>query len=71
MGSAMANRGKTTEPRTEEGTDAANRQETANSVGAERGENKVPLEAENIEHTIRRAVREKERQRAKNPGHYL
>lgn len=37
---------------------------------SQRGENKVPYEAENIEHTIRRAMREKEKMRGKNPGHY-
>lgn len=37
----------------------------------DREENKVPYAAENIEHTIRRAMREKEKLRKKNPGHYL
>lgn len=31
---------------------------------------RVPEGAENMEHTLRRLVREKERQRAKNPGLY-
>lgn len=40
-------------------------------VGSGRRENKVSYEDENIEHTIRRAVREKNEKRKKNPGLYL
>ena len=36
----------------------------------QRSEQKVPEWAENMEHTLRRLVREKERQRSKNPGLY-
>jgi hypothetical protein len=32
---------------------------------------RVPEAAENIEHTLRRLVTEKEKKRAKNPGLYL
>lgn len=49
----------------------ANLASPSGHTGSRRGENKVPYEAENIEHTIRRAMREKERKRIKNPGLYL
>ena len=39
--------------------------------GPSRGPNKVPFAAENIEHEIRRAMREKEKKRSKNPGLYI
>ncbi len=41
------------------------------SVGPETKASKVDPLDENFEHTLRRAAREKEKQRAKNPGLYL
>ncbi len=35
-----------------------------------RSENKVPEWAENMEHSLRRLVREKEKSRSQNPGLY-
>ena len=40
------------------------------STPPSRADNKVPEGAENMEHALRRLVREKDRERAKNPGLY-
>ena len=42
----------------------------AKAATPERADNKVPEWAEDMEHSLRRLVREKERERAKHPGLY-
>ena len=42
----------------------------AENTAPERADNKVPEWAEDMEHSLRRLVREKERERAKHPGLY-
>ena len=41
------------------------------SIGRQKSVSKVDPLDENFEHTLRRAAREKEKQRAKSPGLYL
>lgn len=71
MTAVRPNAGKASNKRKGARSDQLEAEPTSPLVTSERGENKVPYEAENIEHTIRRAMREKQKQRAKNPGHYL